>query len=655
MELFFSVLLLVMATVVANIIYSLFPRVPLAFYQIGAGFILSWLPQFNHFQLEPEIFFLVILAPLMFNEGQNTSYLSLRRHFKAIISLAIVLAILTIFIAGGLTSWLWPALPTALAMSLAAIVTPTDAVAVSSITANVQVPQNVMETLENESLFNDASGIVALNLAVAAFSTGAFSVTASVGRFIVVFLGGVLVGIILGGLLVLLQLFFQRHLFSVASVTLPVNLLAPFLVYLVAEELHLSGILAVVAAGIIHGIYQKQLRLTSTGNQVILSTGWTIVSQLLNGFVFVLLGVTLPRNMADLADFSNSHFSKLLVLAIGLYVVMTVLRLIWAQFNLVHVPAKTSQQHWRNSWVLALSGVHGTITLAMAFSLPLVVKTQLLPFRTDLIFIAEAVIVISLIVPTLILPRILPRKKNNFTTQQFNRTLSSMVDYAIQQLKAHYDQDYLTLSRVISLLNTQRGHREHASVKKISHLFQRTQSLEIAIINDYAHNGQVKWASAQRYELRQLFYLRRIMLRPGMRLKLGWDILWRLIKNNRQLLVKAYQLRKNKLPEPENYHQDAKKMENWGYHAVLKYLRRMRRSDNKAEIRILRHYYELRHQRFNRPAEETTDESELLIAAFQYEYSYLQQISQKQELPLDLIQALNEKISTDQFVYMTSD
>ena len=145
------------------------------------------------------------------------------------------------------------------------------------------------------------------------------------------------------------------------------------------------------------------------------------------------------------------------------------------------------------------------------------------------------------------------------------------------------------------------------------------------------------------------------MLRPGMRLKLGWDILWRLIKNNRQLLVKAYQLKKNKLPEPENYHQDAKKMENWGYHAVLKYLRRMRRSDNKAEIRILRHYYELRHQRFNRPAEETTDESELLIAAFQYEYSYLQQISQKQELPLDLIQALNEKISTDQFVYMTSD
>ena len=202
MELFFSVLLLVMATVVANIIYSLFPRVPLAFYQIGAGFILSWLPQFNHFQLEPEIFFLIILAPLMFNEGQNTSYLSLRRHFKAIISLAIVLAILTIFIAGGLTSWLWPALPTALAMSLAAIVTPTDAVAVSSITANVQVPQNVMETLENESLFNDASGIVALNLAVVAFSTGAFSVTASVGRFIVVFLGGVLVGIILGGLLV---------------------------------------------------------------------------------------------------------------------------------------------------------------------------------------------------------------------------------------------------------------------------------------------------------------------------------------------------------------------------------------------------------------------------------------------------------------------
>lgn len=655
MELFFSILLLIIATVGANIIYSFYPRIPLAFYQIGTGFILSWLPQFNHFQLEPEVFFLIILAPLMFYEGKNTSYLSLRHNWKAIISLAIVLALVTIVIAGGLTSWLWPALPLALALSLAAIVTPTDAVAVSSITAGVEVPAPVMETLENESLFNDASGIVALNLAVVAFSTGHFSLFGSVGRFLVVFVGGVIIGIILGSLLVLLQLFFQRHSFNVAAVILPVNILAPFLVYLAAEELHLSGILAVVAAGIIHGIYQKQLRLTSTGNQVVLTTSWEILSRLLNGFVFVLLGVTLPRNMIDLADFGSQHFIVLMVLAVGLYVVMTLLRFLWAQFGLVKVPAANDREHQKNSWVIAFSGVHGTITLAMAFTLPLVVNNQILPFRTDLIFIAETIIVISLIVPTLVLPKLLPPQKKAFTIKQFNRVVTQMVDYAIQELQAHHNEDYLTLSRVIDLLHTQRGHREHASAKKISHLFQRTQSLEAAIINDYARNGEISWESAQRYEIKQLFYLRKILLKPWTRFKLAWTILRLLFFNQRQLLIKAYQFKKHPTPESENYQTDVRKMENWGYHAVIKYLRRMQRPDNKAEIRILRHYYELRHQRINNPVDNAANESELLIAAFQYEYSFVQQAAQKQELSEDLVQAINEKISTDQFVYMTSD
>ncbi|MBA1392476.1 sodium:proton antiporter [Lactobacillus sp. XV13L] len=655
MELFFSVLLLIVATVSANIMYSFFPRIPLAFYQIGTGFILSWLPQFDHFQLEPEMFFVIILAPLMFNEGQNTSYWALRHNFKAIISLAIVLALVTIMVAGGLTSWLWPALPTTLAMGLAAIVTPTDAVAVSSITANVQVPEPVMETLENESLFNDASGIVALNLAVVAYSTGQFSVSGSIGRFLVVFVGGVIVGIILGSLLVLLQLFFQRQSFSVAAVTLPINVLSPFLVYLAAEELHLSGILAVVAAGIIHGIYHKQLRLTSTGNQVVLTTTWEILSQLLNGFVFVLLGVTLPRNMLDLADFNNSHFLVLLILAVGLYVVMTVMRFLWAQWDLVKVAAATAQEHRKNSWVIALSGVHGTITLAMAFTLPLIVGRKILPFRTDLIFIAEAIIVISLIVPTIILPQILPRQKNTYTIKQFNHLLTQMVDYAIQELKSHHNEDYLTLSQVINLLNTQRGHREYASAQKIMQLFQRTLSLEVAIVNDYARNNQVSWESAQRYELKQLFYLRKMVLKPWLRFRLNWEIVRRLLFNQRHLLWRAYRLKKTAPEESDNYQQDVYRMENWGYHAVIKYLRRMHQPNNKAEIRILRHYYEVRHQRLNRRDANTTSESELLIAAFQYEYSFVQQEAQKQKLSPDLVQALNEKISTDQFVYMTTD
>lgn len=653
MELFLNILLLIAATITANIIYALFSQIPLAFYQIALGFLLSWLPQFNNFTLNPELFFLLIIAPLMFNEGQNTNYLSLRKNMKSIFSLAIILAILTIVIVGWFLNWVWSALPLALAFCLAAIITPTDAVAVSSITANFEVPPKVMETLETESLFNDASGLVALNLALAAFSTGKFSVISSSENFLVVFVGGVVVGLILGIVLVVVQTFFQRHLFDAAAITLPFNVMAPFLVYLVAEECHLSGILAVVAAGIVHGIYKKRLRLTSTTNQVVLTTTWDILSSLLNGFVFVLLGVTLPRNMIDLAQVSSLHFSVLLWSAVALYIIMILLRFVWAWGRMVKLPAANATERWRNSWVLSLSGVHGTITLAMAFSLPLVVQQHLLPFRTDLIFVAETVIVLSLLVPTFLLPHLLDRQKDAFTIHEFNRVLTQMVDYAINKLRSNDHQNSVALNHVITLLNTQRGHHEHANLRKVAHLFQRTQSLEVAIINDYALNNQVSRENARRYNFKQLANLRRVIANPWLRLKLWWRVI-RLIFSKKRKIVWA-QRQQQQQPPNADYAKDMQRMENWGYHAVMKYLRRIRTKANRSEIHVVRQYYELRHHRIQQSVTEDENERELLIEAFQYEYYFVQHAVQTERMSPELVSALNEKISTDQFVYMTSD
>ncbi|UQS83004.1 cation:proton antiporter [Bombilactobacillus thymidiniphilus] len=655
MSLFFTVLLMIIATVVANILYSLYSKIPLAFYQIGLGFAISWFPQFSHFQLKSEIFFLVIIAPLMFQEGKNTDYKVLKKNLKNVISLAVVLALVTIIVGGALVHFLWAALPLSLAFVLLSILAPTDAVAVSSITSNVEVPEPVMNTLENESLFNDASGLVVMNLALLSFATGKFHLWSSIGNFLFVFIGGVVVGALLGFIFVSLQIICQRHLFDSTSIMVPLNVMTPFLVYLMAEELHMSGILAVVAAGVVQGIYRKRLLLTSSSHQMILSSTWDIITNLLNGFVFVLLGTTLPRNLLSLAEYSNLHFTSLLLLAVILYLLMLLLRYAWSQWDLVKLPIPATEKK-RNSWVIALSGVHGTITLAMAFSLPVMTHRQLVPLRVDLIFIAEIVILLSLLVPTILLPHLLPSKMDQFSMAEFNNLLDRMVNYAIQELRENDDQDAVILQRVITLLNSQKMHRDRIDVKTVRQIFEKTGAVEFEKIDQLAQDGQIKYRFASQYNRHQLIHLQRMSNNPWLRVKLWlkWlQLRWRFKKLSHKYHFKY---------DPEhsrfgggNRKQLWQRLENQGYLAVMNYLNDFQSTDNLIEVQWVRHYYENRHQKYNQSELDSDQEQQLIIQAFQYEYYFVQQEMKKHKLTADLVSALNEKISADQFVYMTSD
>ena len=259
MQTVFLVLLLVAAVVVANAVYARFNQIPVAFLQIGAGLILSLIPLYRNFELEPEIFLFVIISILMFNDGQNTNIRKLSHQFGTTLSLSVVLAIVTILIVGTVTHLLIPEFSLALAFALGAIITPTDAVAVSSITTKVAIPGEVMTTLENESLFNDASGIVAFNLAIAAIATGTFSVWHGATNFLYVFAGGIFVGLIIGYIIAAVRIMLIRMRVDTPSVIVPYTLLTPFVVYFLAESLGVSGILAVVATGLIHGVQSDQI------------------------------------------------------------------------------------------------------------------------------------------------------------------------------------------------------------------------------------------------------------------------------------------------------------------------------------------------------------------------------------------------------------
>ena len=211
--------LLLITVVAANIIHLLWPVLPLAIYQILAGIMLSILPIDTHaIVLEPEIF-------IMFNDGQNVSFRQLSQNIRQILSMAVGLAVVTVLLVGsGLKLALPQHFTYALAFMLAAIITPTDAVAVKSLTTNVEMPKNVNETLEYESLFNDASGLVLFSLATGTLTSGEFSLGHGVLTFLYVFFGGIIFGSLMGWMLIALRTTLMRTHVDIGSIVIPINI-----------------------------------------------------------------------------------------------------------------------------------------------------------------------------------------------------------------------------------------------------------------------------------------------------------------------------------------------------------------------------------------------------------------------------------------------
>ncbi|HAT54000.1 MAG TPA: sodium:proton antiporter [Lactobacillus sp.] len=494
MSLVFFIGILIVAVIAAEILYNQYPVIPLAFYQIAAGIALSFITFYHHYQFDPKMFLFAIIAPIMFNDAQETSNQRLGRNLVDTLSLAVLLVITTVIIVGFGVNWIYPAIALPLAFMLISIVSPTDATAVSSITKNLQLPSGLMETLKNESLFNDASGIVAFDLALTAFSSGNFSAAGGIVTFLETFFGGILVGAILGWGIVALRIGLIHWNIDNASTSVPIQLITPFLVYYVAEELGVSGILAVVAAGLIHGVERNQLHLTSTKMQVVSTSVWELLTRILNGFVFVLLGVSLPTIIDNLLTKHQVSILILLALAVGIYVLMIAIRFLWMR-RFLNLPFRKDPN--QSAALLALSGVHGTVTLAMAFSLPLTLRGAPFPMRNELIFISAIIILISLVVPLVTIPFILP-KQDDANKENFEESHQNMFDYAIAWLKNNEPSNPARHS-VIETLFDEKGTLRRPDRQTVAKLFDGAAQAEADAINDEIENGSLTPSERQIY------------------------------------------------------------------------------------------------------------------------------------------------------------
>lgn len=423
-------LIFIIAVIISSIIHNKFPKVPMAFVQIALGVCLYVLPIPLHFEFDSEVFMMAVIAPLLFVEGTHVSRTKLLEYRKPIILMAMALVFTTVIGVGYFIAWIWPELPMPAAFAIAAILCPTDAVAVQAITKGKILPKGALSILEGESLLNDAAGIISFKIAVTALVTGAFSAFDAIEQFIISTILGVVIGIVIGMLIVRLRIYLSLNKgLKDGNTMIFIQLLTPFAVYFVAEMLHASGIIAVVIAGLIHGFERDRLIRAQTELQMNYNQIWSTLSYVLNGFVFVVLGFIVPKVVSEIINKEPENIKFLITTTLLIALAIYVFRFIWVfiLFKQFYYPnniqsylndnQETPPKRLHYAFIMTMCGIHGTISLSMALTLPtLLAQQQTFTYKNDLLFIASLMVIISLVMAQIVLPIITPSEQRKAST-----------------------------------------------------------------------------------------------------------------------------------------------------------------------------------------------------------------------------------------------
>ncbi|WP_192563695.1 Na+/H+ antiporter [Pseudomonas gozinkensis] len=415
MQTAYTVLILLMLVSVSRLVGRVIP-LPLPLVQIAAGALLAWPTLGLHVALDPELFLFLFLPPLLFSDGWRMPKRELWRLRGPVLTLAVGLVLFTVVGAGYFIHWLLPTIPLPVAFALAAVLSPTDAVAVSAISQN-RLPTPLMHMLQGEALMNDASGLVTFKFALVAAVTGAFSLANASLTFVLVAVGGLAVGVALSWLVGRLRAWMIARGWDDPATHVVFMLLLPFAAYVLAERLGASGILSAVAAGMMQSWLDLLPRQTST--RLLNRSVWSLLEFAFNGLIFLLLGLQLPDIIKAVVSHETSLWPTLFYRCldvVAIFLALVLLRFIWVQSiwrlsvllrrlrgkgDLTQVPTA------RSCWLLTVGGVRGAVTLAGVMSVPMLMGGEAFPERDLLIFIAAGVILLSLVAACIALPLLL--------------------------------------------------------------------------------------------------------------------------------------------------------------------------------------------------------------------------------------------------------
>jgi monovalent cation/hydrogen antiporter len=397
-----EIIVLLFAAVAVLAVVACKLRLPYPIVLVISGLALSFVPRLPEVKLNPDIVFYFILPALVYPAALFTSWRDFRRNLRTILLLAIGLVLTTMVAVAWIAHAVVPGLPWAAAFALGAIVSPPDAIAATAIIRRLGVPHRIEAILEGESLVNDATALVALQFAIGALVTGTFSPSYAAARFVWAAVAGIGFGLLVG---VVIR-WVQSHLDD-PPIQITISLVTPFIAYLPAERLHASGVLATVAAGIFLGWHSPLMISARTRLQVY--AFWETVMFLLNGFVFIVIGLQLPGILHTL---NRESLTGAVVSAIIICAAVILVRFAWV-IPAAYLPRLLSSKlrmrdpipSWQNIVIVSWAGMRGVVSLAAAFALPLALTDgSSFPGRDYILFFAFSVIFTTLILQGLTLP-----------------------------------------------------------------------------------------------------------------------------------------------------------------------------------------------------------------------------------------------------------
>lgn len=384
-------------------------RVPYPILLVCGGLVLSlqrWAPDVK---LDPQVVFLLFLPPLLYSAAFHTAWRDFRRHLRAITLLAVGLVVCTATVVAAVAHY-WIGMPWAAGFVLGAIISPPDAVAAVAVMRFVRVPKAVVSILEGESLVNDASALVLLRLAIATVGASTFSLADAAGQFLLVSAGGVLVGLIGGWAVIQLHRWLDARDLADSKLTITITLLTPFAVYLPAEHMHVSGVLAAVTAGLWVGNRCEQVFTHEL--YVEARAVWEWIEFLLNSLIFILIGFQLRTILKGISDTHPPE--QLFAYAVGISGVVIVVRLLWMypgaylpRLLFRHIREGEPRPSPRAVFVVGWTGMRGVVSLAAALAIPLTVGGQPFPHRDLIQFLTFWVIFATLVGQGLTLPLVI--------------------------------------------------------------------------------------------------------------------------------------------------------------------------------------------------------------------------------------------------------
>lgn len=405
MELLIYLILFLFVLIVSSTTNKLLPFLPLPLVQILLGIGIGLFLPNTDFHLNTELFLAVVIGPLLFREAQEADITSVLKHWRIIVYLIFPVIFISTLSLGSLAHFLWLSLPLAACVAVGAALGPTDLVAFASLSERFRFPKRVSNILKGEGLLNDASGLVAFRMALAAWTTGAFSLSQAGTSLALSILGGFAAGFVTA----IINRFLHTFLLSLRATDIASELLLelslPLMTFFIAEEIHVSGIIAVVVAGILKASRFKKITLLEAQVDTVTDTVWHTVTFMLNGSVFVILGMELEMIAEPIL--TNPLYNPLLLLV---SVVLLTFLLFAIRFVMIYGfyiwrtrrLKKNLRNYMKDMLLLTFSGVKGTVSIATILLIPSNLERE----YPLLLFLVAGVTLLSFLTGLLVLPHL---------------------------------------------------------------------------------------------------------------------------------------------------------------------------------------------------------------------------------------------------------